>query len=142
MFGVFVAALGIRLASSVGGYEASQATLNAIAIILTTSFMRLAGIQAELMEPSMQSLRGMFLTPDFLVPVMIICFTTYKQIADFGCPSNILMLQAAEFALALIMDWAHIKTAIGPGQVARRGGGESNLPNLGAQPDSEWELLH
>ncbi|KAG8942360.1 hypothetical protein FRC04_003813 [Tulasnella sp. 424] len=116
MFGVFVAALGIRLASSVGGYEASQATLNAIAIILTTSFMRLAGIQAELMEPSMQSLRGMFLTPDFLV--------------------------AAEFALALIMDWAHIKTAIGPGQVARRGGGESNLPNLGAQPDSEWELLH
>lgn len=74
----------------------------------------------------------------------------YAQFTDFGCAANIWIFQMLpEFGFALLLDWAHIKTAIGVGNAGqgtghirprrRGGGGEADLPNPNA--DVEWEYV-
>ncbi|KAG8935280.1 hypothetical protein FRC01_003030 [Tulasnella sp. 417] len=150
--GAFVIGLAIRLGKSVEGCETSPAKINATAIILTIIAMRLAGLRAGLAEPRLRSLHDAFLTPGFLAPVMIVVFMTYAQFTDFGSAADIWMFQMfPEFGFALLLDWAHIMTAVGVGGVGqgnghvrrrRRGGGEANLPNLNAEVDGEWEYVH
>lgn len=77
----------------------------------------------------------------------------YAQFTDFSGTADIWMLQMVpEFGFALLLDWAHIKTAIGVGKAGqgtghirprqRGGGGEADLPNPNAEVDVEWEYVH
>ncbi|KAG9044395.1 hypothetical protein FS837_008220 [Tulasnella sp. UAMH 9824] len=144
--------LAIRLAKSLGGCEASSAQLNTSAMIVAIIVIHLAGLQAKLVEPGMQSFREMFLTPNFFASVTIVVFMTCAQFTDFGCAADIWMFQMLpEFGFALILDWAHIKTAVGVGKAGqgsghirrrrRAGGGEADLPNPNAEVDVEWEYV-
>ncbi|KIO23143.1 hypothetical protein M407DRAFT_113247 [Tulasnella calospora MUT 4182] len=115
--------------------------------------MRLAGLRAQLVEPGMRGFRDMFVTADFLAPVVIVVFMNYAQFTDFGCAADIWMFQMLpEFGFALLLDWAHVKTSVGVGGLGqgaghvrrrRRGGGEEpSVPNPKAEVDVEWEYVH
>ncbi|KAG8890103.1 hypothetical protein FRC00_014346 [Tulasnella sp. 408] len=119
-------------------------------MIITIIAMHLAGLQAKLVEPGMQGFREIFLTPNFFASVTIVVFMAYAQLTDFGRAADIWMCQMLpEFGFALLLDWAHIKTAVGVGKAGqgtghirrrrRGGGGEADLPT---EVDVEWEYVH
>ncbi|KIO16005.1 hypothetical protein M407DRAFT_247100 [Tulasnella calospora MUT 4182] len=69
-------------------------------------------------------------------------FTNFDRAADIW-----MFQMLPEFGFALLLDWAHIKTAVGvgglgqgTGHVGRRGSGEEANPN--AEVDVEWEYVH
>ncbi|KAG8990033.1 hypothetical protein FRB90_001961 [Tulasnella sp. 427] len=148
--------LGGRLVSYGGDCKSSQSSTRAskaTAMIATMILARLVGNHTQVREPGTQSVRDTFLRLDFVAQMMLVLLMTYGRVLDFSCATDIWMFQMLlEFGCALLLDWAHIKTAIGNTQGSghvrrrRRGGGEEidlhEHNEIMADADADdWELL-